>query len=296
MEDDEPRSETGGEGSLPDRPKDPVVPQPSTSDMENPPVAGKASSMFLLQTILDSALDPGYREAAKRPPEHLRWWRVLLIAIVVLLLGLGTGIAIRALRIENVSSSQARGALLDQVELKQADTVALQTEVDDMSHTIEQRSATSKTRPPLPDFVELSAGTQPTSGPGILLTLSDGQGGGATSAGVAKDSDIRLLVNVLWQAGAEAISVNEVRLGPATTIRTAGSAILVDLSAIASPYEISAVGDPDNLMAAVQTGASGEAIRKFMEGSHLQLVAKEEKQLSLEGAAAGRFQNTETLE
>ena len=41
------------------------------------------------------------------------------------------------------------------------------------------------------------------------------------------DADLQTLVSLLWQAGAEAIAINGNRLGVQTSIRTAGSTILI---------------------------------------------------------------------
>ena len=51
-----------------------------------------------------------------------------------------------------------------------------------------------------------------------------------------------MVVNALWAAGAEAISVNGQRIGPDTFVRTAGSAILVNVTPVSSPYEVAAIG------------------------------------------------------
>jgi uncharacterized protein YlxW (UPF0749 family) len=95
-------------------------------------------------------------------------------------------------------------------------------------------------------------------GPGLTVTLGnalpsadDDPVAGSTPADdqVAQvlDRDLQLLVNALWSAGAEAISVDGQRLGPTTTIRQAGGAILVDLRPVTSPYEVLAIGDPEAL-------------------------------------------------
>ncbi|MCB5622946.1 DUF881 domain-containing protein, partial [Bifidobacterium animalis] len=41
------------------------------------------------------------------------------------------------------------------------------------------------------------------------------------------DTDLQLLVSLMWTAGAEAISINDNRLGVQTSIRTAGNSILI---------------------------------------------------------------------
>src|SRR5439155_24527639 len=62
------------------------------------------------------------------------------------------------------------------------------------------------------------------------------------------DRDLQIVVNALWSAGAEAVAVDGRRLTATTTIREAGGAILVDFFAVASPYHIEAIGDPDRLL------------------------------------------------
>ncbi|TWH72774.1 uncharacterized protein YlxW (UPF0749 family) [Modestobacter roseus] len=104
---------------------------------------------------------------------------------------------------------------------------------------------------------EQQAGTVPVEGPGVVVTLgnapptadSDPVGGSeeVEFAGIVQDRDLQQLVNALWSVGAEAISINGQRLGPTSAIRQAGDAVLVDFRPLASPYEVSAIGDPDTL-------------------------------------------------
>src|SRR5436305_306242 len=46
---------------------------------------------------------------------------------------------------------------------------------------------------------------------------------------------------------ADAISINGQRIGATTAIRQAGEAILVDQRPLAPPYELSAIGNPEDL-------------------------------------------------
>jgi uncharacterized protein YlxW (UPF0749 family) len=104
---------------------------------------------------------------------------------------------------------------------------------------------------------EQGAAVVAVSGPGLLVSMdnappaadSDPVGGSAevAQAGIVQDGDLQLVVNGLWASGAEAISINGQRIGATTAIRQAGQAILVDLRPVAPPYQISAIGDPDDL-------------------------------------------------
>jgi uncharacterized protein YlxW (UPF0749 family) len=96
------------------------------------------------------------------------------------------------------------------------------------------------------------AGTQALRGPGVIVRLSDSERPPVTREDVSdfriQDVDLQLVVNSLWQAGAEGVSVNEHRVVASTAIRAAGSVILVNYAPVSSPYRIAVLGDPDALV------------------------------------------------
>ncbi|WP_152411398.1 DUF881 domain-containing protein, partial [Mycobacterium tuberculosis] len=104
------------------------------------------------------------------------------------------------------------------------------------------------------DVLSLAAASAPVVGPGLTVTVTD-PGASPNLSDVSKqrvsgsqqiilDRDLQLVVNSLWESGAEAISIDGVRIGPNVTIRQAGGAILVDNNPTSSPYTILAVGPP----------------------------------------------------
>jgi uncharacterized protein YlxW (UPF0749 family) len=101
--------------------------------------------------------------------------------------------------------------------------------------------------------LELATGTGKVHGPGTVVRLVDasppvdpvtGKPTGK-NLGVVLDRDLQRVTNELWHDGAEAISINGERLSATSTIRTAGSTILVDFRPISSPYLVSAIGPAD---------------------------------------------------
>ncbi len=92
------------------------------------------------------------------------------------------------------------------------------------------------------------AGLRRARGPGVVVTLSDSPRDPQTRDELTdlriQDVDLQLVVNALWQSGAEAVAVNGRRVIGTTAIRKAGSAILVNYRAVSSPYRIVALGDP----------------------------------------------------
>ena len=101
------------------------------------------------------------------------------------------------------------------------------------------------------DRLRLPSSVAAASGPGVIVEMSDSGSSPQTRGELTdlriQDVDLRLVVNALWQAGAEAIAVNGHRVGATTAIRSAGDRILVNFTPVASPYRVSAIGDPDAL-------------------------------------------------
>jgi uncharacterized protein YlxW (UPF0749 family) len=79
------------------------------------------------------------------------------------------------------------------------------------------------------------------------------------------DRDLQAVANALWAAGAEAIAINGQRLGPLTSIRQAGEAVLVNFVPIRSPYRISAVGDPVGVETAFAASAAAARMRGYAQ-------------------------------
>ena len=82
---------------------------------------------------------------------------------------------------------------------------------------------------------------------------------GLPTGGVILDTDLQSLVNALWTAGAEAISINGNRLTSLTAIRFAGRAITVDYRSLTPPYVIDAIGNPETLPARLLETPGGQA-------------------------------------
>lgn len=108
----------------------------------------------------------------------------------------------------------------------------------------------------------MTNGTHGVVGPGIVLTIANPiSTNNDVSSGnipremtkgerirVVTDRDIQIFVSILWDAGAEAISINGHRIGAQTSIRTAGSTILIGVNQTQSPYTIEAIGDSSSLI------------------------------------------------
>ncbi len=99
--------------------------------------------------------------------------------------------------------------------------------------------------------VEILAGTIDLEGPGVTITLQETPEALAAKTRLA-DEDIWRVLNELFTAGAEAVSVNGQRISSVTGVRNVGNRILVNQTMIASPVEILAIGDPTVLEASLK--------------------------------------------
>lgn len=94
------------------------------------------------------------------------------------------------------------------------------------------------------------------SGKGIIIKLRDGNDSKNNikqdiSQLIVHDSDIISIVNILRNAGAEAISVNDQRIVTTTPISCIGTVIKINEEKVGSPYMISAIGNQEYLESAL---------------------------------------------
>jgi uncharacterized protein YlxW (UPF0749 family) len=123
--------------------------------------------------------------------------------------------------------------------------------------------------------LETSTGAAPVTGPGMVVRLDDAPGNGdgadvdprtdVDTSGRVTDRDLQTVVNEVWAAGAEAVSVNGQRLTALSAIRAAGDAILVDNKPLVPPYTVLAVGDGQRLSTRFQNSPDGMYLHALQE-------------------------------
>lgn len=212
--------------------------------------------MTLLNEVMHRPLDPGYAAAAERrallesqgQAQHGSWWWRPVSVVLAVGLGFTTISAVSSLRSRADVSASASQLLRDQITERATQMELLEGQIRDYSDQITkmQDAALSSGVPSQSRYVfgdRVATGAQAVTGPGLVVTLKDGPDVGANSDNRVRDVDVRAVVSALWNAGAEAISVNGKRLTATSAIRSAGDAILVDLSGLSGPYDIAAIGD-----------------------------------------------------
>lgn len=212
------------------------------------------ASMELLNSIQRDTIDPEYTSATSGGlPNRSR------APVLVLLVGLVAGLmfATSGLRggLAADDATRERSHLIGQIEQTEQRLLELHAESDRLNGEIEQLESDrlgSAHRPSQPELVW--SGSVAVSGPGIELTLDDNP---RDPNGTIVDQDLRQIVNGLWVAGAEAVTINGHRLSARTAIRQAGAAITVNYRSLTTPYHIQAIGDPDGLESAFMQSPGG---------------------------------------
>ena len=108
-------------------------------------------------------------------------------------------------------------------------------------------------------------GMTEVTGPGVIITLKDGNGISTTTLDpsmlLVHDLDVLSVINELINAGAEAISINEQRWVITTAISCRGNTIDINGERIGAPFTIKAIGLPEYLSGLERVGGYLEKMK-----------------------------------
>ncbi|MDR3107198.1 MAG: DUF881 domain-containing protein [Bifidobacteriaceae bacterium] len=256
-------------------------------------------SMTLLREVLERPLDGGYAEAAQRKAagltsvRHSRW---VLVVVAALILGSVVTWSVRTLRSPGEADQRARQALERSAAEAQSRLVAVRERTSQLSGEVEalENEALALTDPTAAAdarALAITVGAIAVAGPGLEITITeDAQAilGGDDEARI-RAGDLRILVGALWQAGAEAVAVGEVRLASTTAIRDVGDQIQVGFESLGTPYVIRAVGSADALAVGLASGRAADRIsllRGYL-GAVVDLRSADRLELPASAEAAG---------
>lgn len=241
-----------------------------------------AASMSLLQAILDDPLGWGSLPPDDTHPRHRTIGDRVLVLVLAVVLAFITTVSVRGLLDPNKPGANVANNLIAQIEQRQQTVKKLEAEVDELNGKIKVFSASDTSAPRATPQLRRLAQLDAIEGPGITVTVNEASD--ASGKGRVQDSDLRALVNSLWEGHAEGIAINGIRIGPTTAVRTAGGVILVDFEAIEAPYTVSAIGDSQQLQDSVTSGRSGEYFSVLYSMYGISLTYKQESDLSLKPA------------
>lgn len=255
-------------------------------------------TMPLLTLVTSQAIDEDYVHAARRRAAgggpapggagtRLRG-AVVVLAVFGVLIALA---AVQTARNADVRDA-SRSALVDRIDERQGEVDALAERISTLRRQIDElRASGARNRTGLAQAtvdvraLQIATGFIEVRGPGLRITVDD-------NPDVTPDpqddrrvraSDLRLLVNGLWRAGAEAIAVNGRRLTVMSAIVNSSISIAVNRSPLSPPYVVSAIGG-ENLGARLQDTTTGAQFDALADELGLVVTRQNETELLLPAA------------
>ena len=222
------------------------------------------ASMDLLRQITEQPIDPDYATVAARQHDgetadvHRGWRRPLPWALTLAAVLAGTLFAIGAVQTTQRAPLVAteRQELIARItaaetaqDVQRTQIAALDADINRLRTTAASGDTAAEARLAEIEELGMGVGTVAVTGPGVVVTVDDAPGSQTDARDRVLDQDLQILVNGLWESGAEAISINGHRLSTLTAIRGAGDAITVDYRSLTRPYVIEAIGDERTLPA-----------------------------------------------
>lgn len=241
--------------------------------------------MDLLNNILRNPVDPDYRAAAAGPRRPAS--RLAIFAVVLLIGALFTLAAVQTTR-SAPAAAKERELLIRQAEDLTESQDALRIQIEELrtenaqvresllSDNAEARAAQAEI-----DRLAPGAGEVAVHGPGIVVLVDDAPAVRDDELNRVLDSDLRMLVNGLWSAGAEAIAINGNRVSTLTAIRSAGDAITVNYRSLTRPYRVEAIGDPQTLAARFGDSPGGQLWQGLAQNYQMRFDITQVNQLQL---------------
>ena len=255
----------------------------------------------LLTLITQQALEEDYRSVAERrslgpgaEPPRTR----VLAAGALLVLGVLAGVAaVQNSRNEAVDDA-GRTTLIAQIEQARGELSDTQAAIADTTRenlsltegltglTATQQATTSRLR-----RLQVATGFYPVTGQGVRIVVDDPPEAGELE--LVRDADLAKLVDGLWEAGAEAVAINDQRLNPLGAIRNVSLAIHVNTVPLSPPYVVRAIGDTRTLQADVVSTTHGAEFFALAQQLGFVVDVDNVQELSLPAARQRRLQHVE---
>ncbi|HZK05247.1 MAG TPA: DUF881 domain-containing protein [Actinomycetaceae bacterium] len=180
-----------------------------------------------------------------------RFWTRVLIAVLCGLVAFAAVVQARQRETDTLSTLRQAELvrILDElstrVEELTSERDTLSRELADLESGVISQTAAAEAAAERVRALSIHAGTIPVHGPGVALEIRDPQRG-------LKAQSFVSLVEELRNSGAEAIEINDVRLGTNSWFADDEAGISLDGIDIAPPYTVDAIGDPGTIAVALE--------------------------------------------
>ena len=213
------------------------------------------------------------------PKKFINLKNINKIAVILVILGIGMGLFITAqwrtktLRasddvIPYVSLVNTRDKLTSEQANLKKQISEFQEKIKDDQEKLKKQSQSKKAVEEVEQYKN-NLGLTERSGDGVVITLDDSHSTPANSDSITHAADLRDIVNLLWGAGAEAISINGERIVVNTSIDCIVNTVLINNTKTTAPFTISAIGDQNKLSNALNDENNLKDIHKRATGEGL---------------------------
>ncbi|WP_018143657.1 DUF881 domain-containing protein [Alloscardovia criceti] len=253
--------------------------------------ADKSSSQ-LLDDLMRHPLDPMFEDSTLTAHTITKTQKIItqiISFILCVIVGIAGTQVVRSL--QGASREKVRLELATQLSASSQQAQDLEAQINqqrsELNELTKQTTGEQQTIQKI-QATTISTAQSAVQGDGAMITITNPSSSSSNDTtgrvtdgqddNYVTDAQLQYVVSLLWAGGAEAISINELRLGPQTSIRAAGETILIGVTGIQSPYVIRAIGDYSQL----EGTAKSKAVELFKElgistsfvrGSNMQLPA-----------------------
>jgi|SRR4051794_16213657 uncharacterized protein YlxW (UPF0749 family) len=214
------------------------------------------------------------KTALTRRPNRAQW------VVALLLFGLGFGVAVQVSTTQEDALASARTSdlvrILDDLSAERdrlaTEQQQLQSSLADLESGADRARAARQATQERIQNLKILAGTVSVHGPGVVVSISDPNA-------MLDSSDLLDAVQELRDAGAEAISIDGVRVIGSTAIVDTPDGITVGGEVVRPGYEIRAIGSSDTLEAGMSF--PGGVLESMQEaGANASVVDSPEVQIA----------------
>ncbi|MGB7817792.1 MAG: DUF881 domain-containing protein [Ornithinibacter sp.] len=161
---------------------------------------------------------------------------------------------------ERTRSNEARSVRLDELQAQVDAATAALAPGDLITQRIEREA----------NELATGAGRTDVRGQAVQVALDDAPlVGGEVPPGQDPDNyvihqqDVQAVVNALWFGGAEAMMLQDQRVISTSAVRCVGNTLILQGRVYSPPYTITAMGDPDLLLGALENDPQVENLRQW---------------------------------
>jgi uncharacterized protein YlxW (UPF0749 family) len=252
-------------------------------------------TMPLLALVVQGAVDEDYVHAARSRVDagHPVAARGRHNAVLVVVAVFGLLIAVAAVQTSRNADvdSASRAALVERIDARRETVQSQEKELRSLrSQNTELKRATGRLDGAVGvaqaqlTALQVATGFVAVTGPGVSISVDDNPDGDAD--GRVRASDLRLLVNALWESGAEAVAINGRRLTTVSSIVNANISVQVNQLPTSPPYVVTAIGDPGSLLGQLATTTTGVSFSSLAQEFGFVVDRQNESRLTLASAPA----------